>query len=72
MRTEYELFLREVKKQIAVRNLTQLEVAHRIRTHRETLSQYLSGRTAMRAQTAFELARILGISLDKIIEEAQK
>ena len=69
---EYKLFIREVRKQMAVQNMTQAAVANQLQIDRATLNQQLAGVREMRASVAFGLARILGISLDKIMEEAQK
>ena len=71
MKTEYERFIAEVKKQMAVQDITQVEAAKRIRADRGNLNQQISGRhKGMRAQTMFDLAKLLKISLDQFIEEA--
>lgn len=72
MKTEYERFIAEVRKQMAVQDITQVEAAKRIRADRGNLNQQISGRhKGMRAQTMFELAKLLKISLDQFIEEAE-
>lgn len=71
MKTEYERFIAEVRKQMAVQDITQVEAAKRIRADRGNLNQQISGRhKGMRAQTMFDLAKLLKISLDQFIEEA--
>lgn len=72
MKTEYERFIAEVRKQMAVQDITQVEAAKRIRADRGNLNQQISGRNkGMRAQTMFDLAKLLHISLDKIMEDEQ-
>ncbi len=69
-KTEYDRFIAEVRKQMALQNITQVEAAKRIRADRGNLNQQISGRNkGMRAQTMFDLAKLLHISLDKIMEE---
>ena len=71
MKTEYERFIAEVRKQMAVQDITQVEAAKRIRADSGNLNQQISGRhKGMRAQTMFDLAKLLKISLDQFIEEA--
>ena len=70
-KTEYDRFIAEVRKQMAVQDITQVEAAKRIRADRGNLNQQISGRNkGMRAQTMFDLAKLLHISLDKIMEES--
>lgn len=70
-KTEYDRFIAEVRKQMAVQDITQVEAAKRIRADRGNLNQQISGRKkGMRAQTMFDLAKLLHISLDKIMEES--
>ena len=58
MKTEYERFIAEVRKQMAVQDITQVEAAKRIRADRGNLNQQISGRhKGMRAQTMFDLAK---------------
>ena len=72
MKTEYERFIAEVRKQMAVQDITQVEAAKRIRADRGNLNQQISGRhKGMRAQTMFDLAKLLKISLDQFIQEAE-
>ena len=72
MKTEYERFIAEVRKQMAVQDITQVEAAKRIRADRGNLNQQISGRhKGMRAQTMFDLAKLLKISLDQFIEETE-
>lgn len=72
MKTEYERFIAEVRKQMAVQDITKVEAAKRIRADRGNLNQQISGRhKGMRAQTMFDLAKLLKISLDQFIEEAE-
>lgn len=72
MKTEYERFIAEVRKQMAVQEITQVEAAKRIRADRGNLNQQISGRhNGMRAQTMFDLAKLLKISLDQFIEETE-
>lgn len=69
-KTEYDRFIAEVRKQMAVQDITQVEAAKRIRADRGNLNQQISGRNkGMRAQTMFDLAKLLHISLDNIMEE---
>lgn len=68
----YDLFLREVRKQLAVQNITQVDLAKRICADRGNLNQQISGkRHTMKAKTLFDVAKALGISLDAIMEGAQ-
>lgn len=62
----YDLFLREVKKELAEKNITQIAAAKQIRTSQYTLNQGLNKRIAIRACYVFRLAKWLNISLDKI------
>lgn len=72
MKTEYERFIAEVRKQMAAQDITQVEAAKRIRADRGNLNQQISGRhKGMRAQTMFDLAKLLKISLDQFIDEAE-
>lgn len=71
-KSEYERFILEVRKQMAVQNITQVDAARLIRADRGNLNQQISGRhKGMRAQTMFDLAKLLKISLDQFIEEAE-
>lgn len=70
-KSEYERFILEVRKQMAVQNITQVDAARLIRADRGNLNQQISGRhKGMKAQTMFDLAKLLKISLDQFIEEA--
>lgn len=70
-KSEYERFILEVRKQMAVQNITQVDAARLIRADRGNLNQQISGRRkGMKAQTMFDLAKLLKISLDQFIEEA--
>ena len=70
-KSEYERFIMEVRKQMAVQNITQVDAARLIRADRGNLNQQISGRhKGMKAQTMFDLAKLLKISLDQFIEEA--
>lgn len=70
-KSEYERFILEVRKQMAVQNITQVDAARLIRADRGNLNQQISGRhKGMKAQTMFDLAKLLNISLDQFIEEA--
>lgn len=69
-KTEYDRFIAEVRKQMAVQDITQVEAAKRIRADRGNLNQQISGKNkGMRAQTMFDMSKLLHISLDKIMEE---
>lgn len=71
-KSEYERFILEVRKQMAVQNITQVDAARLIRADRGNLNQQISGRhKGMKAQTMFDLAKLLKISLDQFIEEAE-
>ena len=71
-KSEYERFILEVRKQMAVQNITQVDAARLIRADRGNLNQQISGRhKGMKAQTMFDLAKLLNISLDQFIEEAE-
>lgn len=62
-------FIKRVRKEIAVRGLTLTSVAEMIGSSRQVLSQILNGKfNSMRADTMLKLAKLLGISLDDIIE----
>lgn len=68
---EYKHFIRECKKQIALQNLTQASVAKAVGADRGSLNSQLGQRTGhMSAQRAFDMARLLGISMDRILEES--
>ena len=72
-KSEYERFILEVRKQMAVQNITQVDAARLIRADRWNLNQQISGRhKGMKAQTMFDLAKLLKISLDQFIEEADQ
>ena len=68
---EYQLFLRECRKEIAVQNLTQKQVAQAVGADLSSFNGQLSGRsTHMSAARMLRVARFLGISLDGIMEAA--
>lgn len=68
---EYKLFVRECRKKIAEKNLSQRQVAEVVGGHLSSINGQLSGRMGrMSAQRAFDMARLLGISMDRILEES--
>lgn len=71
-KSEYERFIMRVRREMAVQNITQVEAARRIHADRGNLNQQIGGRNkGMRAQTMFDLAKLLKISLDQFLEEAE-
>ena len=70
--TKYKLFIREVKKQIAVRGLSQYEVADMIGTSQAFVNNVLNGRRVPNAHRVFALAWALGIDLGQIQREAYR
>lgn len=70
--TEYKLFIREVKKQIAVRGLSQYEVADMIGASQPWVNHILNGDRTPNVHHLFSLARVLGIDLGQIQREAYR
>ena len=61
----YDEFIRECKKQIAEKHLTQTEVAKTLDRGQSVFNQILNGHCNMLAPWAFRLAKLLNISLDQ-------
>lgn len=61
----YDDFIRECKKQIAEKNLTQAEVAKTIDRTQSNFNQILNGHCNMLAPWMLRLAKLLNISLDQ-------
>lgn len=58
-------FQRRLKK----KNLSQVEVARRMGLHPSTLSRIVNGRRRVWALEAQHIAKILGVPLDKVLEQ---
>lgn len=69
---EYELFIRECKKQIAVRGLTQYRVADMTGKTQAFVNKFLNGHGTILSTAMFDMARVLGVDLGKIQREAGK
>ena len=68
----YDLFAKEVKKQIAIHDLTQQEIAEIADVNRITINQLVNGfrsKQGISFCTALRIAYALGISMDKIMKE---
>ena len=61
----YDAFVREVKKQLAEKNITQVAAAKQIQTSQFTMNQAVNGRVDFRACYMLRLAKLLNISLDQ-------
>lgn len=61
------MFAKQFKALIASRGLTQRAVAERLETTETTVSRYVSGDRTLNIETAVELARILGVSMDELV-----
>lgn len=61
------MFAKQFKALIASRGLTQRAVAERLETTETTVSRYVSGDRTPNIETAVELARILGVSMDELV-----
>ena len=68
--TEYDLFIRECRKRIAVRGLTQMRVCIETESSPSYMNRVLSGETNISAKKMFALARFLDIDLGDIQREA--
>ena len=62
----YDVFLREVVQLLAEKNITQCEMAERIRTSQFTMNQAVNRHVYFRAVYMLRLAKELNISLDQI------
>lgn len=60
-------FAKRFKSLIDSRGLTQRAVSERLNTTETTISRYVSGDRTPNIETAVELARILGVSMDELV-----
>lgn len=63
----YSAFLRECKRKIAVKELRQGDVGKRLGMSNQNVCLILNGRVMLRADRVFRLAKLLGISIDRIL-----
>ena len=64
----YSAFLRECKRKIAVKELRQGDVGKRLGMSNQNVCLILNGRVMLRADRVFRLAKLLGISIDRILD----
>lgn len=60
-------FAQQFKSLIDRKGLTQRIIADRINTTETTISRYVSGARTPNIETAVELARVLGVSMDTLV-----
>lgn len=60
-------FAQQFKTLIDRKGLTQRIIADRINTTETTISRYVSGTRTPNIETAVELARVLGVSMDTLV-----
>lgn len=62
-----DTFAKQFKNLIDGHGLTQREVAVRMNTTETTISRYVAGVRTPNIETAVELARVLGVSMDTLV-----
>ena len=68
----YDKFICELRRKIKSSRITQTDIWTRIDISKSLLSRHLRGtdvKRGMTARAAFDIAKLLGISIDKCIEE---
>lgn len=61
------IFAFQLKSLLETRGITQCELSERLHTTEATISRYTSGSRTPNIETAVEMSRILGVSVDELV-----
>lgn len=66
------MFSENLKKLLLEKDLTQSDLAAKLNTSRQNVYQWISGKTTPRNPMLQEIAKVLGVTLSKLLDESQE
>ena len=70
MDNSYVKFVKQFMKEIAIRNMTQSDVAGMLNTSRSNIQNWVNLKNRMSGDFVFLIAKVFNISLDQLKEDA--